>query len=319
MLTGAEMLMGNAYPPFSATLSRSSVSGSSSSSTVTSGSVSAQPQGGSGQRLATWTRTGGNSAIVATAPNSLTTAFQATGLSAGADISATFQVVVTDAVTGQVLPAMSVTVRLVRDYPALSITSLPNASSTQTSSTTITVSASTSVGITGGVSPFTYTWSMSGDFTMSGSGASRTFSRALGPQGGVSGTATVTVTDAIGQTASATCSVLLINNGSAPPPLSISASPTSVSGFSNSGNCVTNPTTITVSGGKPPYQIYWDRVSGVGLPSGGFTSTFSYNGGPVVGDFYGTFLAVVVDAEGTGRSVTISAQFSIFFISNPIA
>lgn len=309
MILGSEMMMGNAYPPFSATLSRASVSGSSTSSTIGTGSVTAQPVGGSGQYLAAWSRQSGSASLNPTAPNSLTTAFQATGIGVGGSASAVFQVLLTDVVTGQVLPPLTVSVYVQRDYPALSISGPGNVDATQTSSTTVTVSGGTSVSASGGVPPYSYSWSYSGDFSMSGSGASRTFSRALAPQGGVLGSATVTVTDSIGQSASASCSIMLRNMGTAPSPLTAYASPDSVSGYTLSNTCNTGSTSIIVSGGVGPYSYAWSRAGGVGSGGSGAGGSFSYST-VEDGDFYGTFQCLVTDSRGVQTACWVSASFT---------
>lgn len=305
----AALMMGSAYPPLSVGLSQATVAGSSTGSTVSSGSVTATKTGGSGLVDTTWSYVSGNATIVATSPNSAATAFQATGVGSGESRSAVWKATVKDAVTGETLSTGNVTINLRRDYPSLSISGPGNVDGTQVSSATVTVSGSTSVSASGGVPPYSYSWSSSGDFSMSGSGASRSFSRALAPQGGVLGSATVTVTDAIGQSASASCSVMLRNLGTPPSPLSASASPSSVYGFTLSNTCNTGSTSIVVSGGTAPYSYAWARANGVGSGGGGAGGSFSYSTAED-GDFYGTFLCVVTDALGQQASCYVSATFS---------
>jgi hypothetical protein len=303
------MLLGTAYPALTVGLSTATVAGSSTSSTVTSGSVTATKTGGSGQVVTAWGYVSGNASIVATSPNSAATSFQATGLGAGESRSAVWRATVRDAITGETLSTGNVTINLRRDYPSLSISGPGNVDGTQVSSSTVTVSGSTSVSASGGVPPYSYSWSYSGDFSMSGSGASRSFSRALAPQGGVLGSATVTVTDAIGQSESASCSVMLRNLGTAPSPLSAYASPASVSGYTLSNTCNTGSTSIIVSGGVGPYSYAWSRAGGVGSGGGGAGGSFSYSTAED-GDFYGTFQCLVTDSRGVQTACWVSASFS---------
>lgn len=318
-----DLLLGNAYPPFTLGLSSTSVGGSSASSTVTSNAASALVGGGSGQFEATWTRRGGSSAIVPTAPGSLSTTFQATGMSVGT-ISATFDCTVVDKVTGETKITGTVTVTLNRGYPSLSVSG-PAAIFVQTpSSSPITVSGSTSISISGGSGSYSVSWSSSGDFSISAGGTSCTASRLLSPQGGVQGSVSATVRDTVtGEQITVSAGVTLINNGSAPPPLSISASPTSVSGFGNDGSAATESVTFTVSGGVGPFSI---SVSGgpgsVVSPSGSgrsHSTNFTCTGIPPQGSIDASFAATVYD-HGTGQSASagVSAIFYNFAITGPI-
>ena len=318
-----ELLLGVSYPPFTLGLSSSSAGGSSTSSTVTSSSVTAQAAGGSGQFEGTWTRRSGSTSIVPVSPNSLTTTFQATGMSVGT-LTATFDCTVLDKVTGETKVTGTVTVTLTRGNPPLSVSS-PAAIFVQTpSSGSITVSGSTSVSASGGSGSYTYTWSKSGDFTISPSGSNVTASRLLGPQGGVQGTVSCTVRDTgTGEQVTVSGSVVLINNGSAAPTLSISASPTSVSGYGNDGTAATEAVTFTVSGGVGPFSISISGGPGSALtPSGSgrtLTSQFAHYAIPAGSPVGATFTATVTDS-GTGQTAqaAVSAVFYNFAINGPI-
>lgn len=302
------MLMGTAYAVLTVGLSASTVAGSSTSSTVTSGSVMATKSGGSGQVATTWAYVSGHASIVPATPNSAATSFQATGMGAGESRSATWRATVRDLITGETLPTGNVTINLRCEFPALSVSGPANVDAVLVSSGTVTVSGSTSVSASGGVPPYNYTWNAGGDFVMSGSGASRSFSRALAPQGGVLGSVSGYVTDAIGQTAPFSCTVMLRNLGTAPAPLSAYANPASVYGFSLSNTVNTGSTSIVVSGGVGPYGYSWSRIGGVGSGGGGAGGSFNYSTAED-GEFYGTFLCVVTDAEGRRTECTVSATY----------
>lgn len=298
------MLMGTAYAVLTVGLSTATVAGSSTSSTVTSGSVTATKSGGSGQVATTWSYVSGHASIVPATPNSSATSFQATGMGAGESRSAIWRATIRDLITGETLPTGNVTINLRCDYPALSIGGLGNVDAVLVSSGVVTVSGGTSISASGGVPPYSYSWSSSGDFTMSGSGASRSFSRALPPQGGVLGSASGTVTDAIGQSATASCQVMLRNLGTAPAPLTAYANPASVQGYSLSNTVNTGSTSIVVSGGVGPYSYSWSRIGGVGSGAGSFSYSTAEDG-----EFYGTFQCVVTDALGNQTACTVSATY----------
>lgn len=307
------LLLGNAYPPFTLGQSATSAGGSTSSSTVTSNTVTAQPGGGSGQFEATWARKSGSTSIVPTAPASLASAFQA-AMSVGT-ISAVFACTVVDKVTGETKVTADVTVTLTRGNPPLNVSG-PAAIFVQTpSSSPITVSGGTSISISGGSGSYSVSWSSSGDFSISAGGTSCTASRLLSPQGGVQGSVSATVYDnGTGESVTVSAGVTLINNGSAPPALSVSASPTSVAGYGNDGSATTGGVSFTVNGGVGPFSI--SVSGGPGSPtspsgSGRSHSTaFVATGIPPQGNLSGGFSCSVYD-HGTGQSA--GASVSVIF------
>jgi len=249
-------------------------------------------------------------------PASLITQWQATGMSVGT-LTAVYDCAVTDRVTGET-KHISVTVTLTRGNPAMSVSTPADIFVQTPSQTEITVSGSTSISISGGVGPFSVTWSKSGDFSISPAGNSCSASRALYPTGGVQGTLSVTVVDqGTGQQQTQTCYVTLINNGSAAPPLSVSASPSSVEGFSDAGQPETNATTATVSGAVGAVTWQWRLVSGVGSISSpnSATTTFGYSMG--TGTATGTFEVKVTDSLGRSATATVAATFRVWINPNP--
>lgn len=312
-LAAGAMLLGHGFAPMVVSASPASVSGSDSGSTVTTNATTALVTGGSGAatRTHSWSLVSGSGSITATSPSSATTNFSASGLSPGGSLSAVFKDTITDTVTGQVIDTNTVNVYVERSTPPLSMSGPAGALGTVISSTPAVVTASTSVSASGGVGTITYSATSSGDFTMTGSGSSRSFWRELGPGGGVEGTVTFTATDSIGQSVSATAPVVLINNGTPPPPLTVSLSTGSVEGYNSDIVVVTGEVTATPSGGSGSYVSgSWSRIGGSGSPtSGGATAAFTDNVG--YGDTTnGTFRYTVTDSLGNTASATVSATFT---------
>ncbi|MDP3854654.1 hypothetical protein [Phenylobacterium sp.] len=308
------MMMGNAYPPFSAASAPSNVSGSSSSSSVTSNTATAVGTGGSGSKSYAWNRVSGSSAISPDAATSAATAFSA-ALASGAEAAASFACTITDNVTGQVLTTNTVAVYLQRSNPPLSLSMSGSGAKTQTSSGTITV---TSDGVTlvpsGGVPPYlNYSHAGAGDFTINGPGsATSTHSRALGPGGGVSGTVHGSVEDSIGQTAGIDYGVVLINDGTAPPPLSASVNPSSIDGYASGIVVVTDSVTATPSGGSGSYASRsWTRTSGDGAATSSSSDTTAFTANVGFGETVnGTFQYQVTDSLGSTATTTVSVSFT---------
>lgn len=312
-MAGASMMMGNSYPPLAVSVAPTSVGGSDSSSTVTSSAATASATGGSGFKSYAWRRTGGSASIVPVSPSSAASQFRATGMSIGS-ISATFVCDITDSVTGEVKPTPAVSVYLERGYPGLSISGPAAINVSTPSSGSIVVSGSTSISVSGGSGSYSISASSSGDFTLSGSGSSRTASRLLGPQGGVSGTITFTVTDNVtGESRPVSAGVVLINNGTVPPPFTYSVSG-SASGYSSSSPVYSNYVTVNLAGGVAPYGTSWARIDGVGSVDGSGT-TVRFVNAMGEGEQTGTFQCICWDSNGSSGVVYVSVSFNRF---NPI-
>ncbi|MDP3853613.1 hypothetical protein [Phenylobacterium sp.] len=317
MSSGACMMMGNAYPPMSVASAPSSVSGSDSGSTVTSNSATTTVTGGSGSFSHSWAQVSGDASIDPVSASAATTTFQASGMSPGG-ISGGFVDTVTDLITGQVLPSNTVNVYLERSNPPLSVSTSGSGVKTQTSSGTITV---TSDGVTlvpaGGVPPYSYSHAhlTANDFSINSAGsAASTHSRSLGPGGGVSGTVRGTVTDSLSptpQTAFVDYGVVLINDGTAPPPLEATADPTYVSALATEATVTTDSTSVSVTGGTAASHA-WVRLSGVGSINSPSSATTTFTHVMAPGTEYGTFQCTVTDTLGRTDTVIVSAEFARF-------
>ena len=98
------------------------------------------------------------------------------------------------------------------------------------------------------------------------------------------------------------------------PPMSVSVSPASVSGFRyGSGNCYTDTTTATPTGGSAPYTYAWVKTEGFGAavaPSSSATSFVQYL--TAEDSEYGVFQVTVTDAHGFTASASVYAYFTSF-------
>jgi hypothetical protein len=178
---------------------------------ITTASTTVTAVGGTTPYTYAWTRIAGSTSISADSPAAATTTFTGSSLVSGTTYDATFRCTVTDSAGTPAVKTVDVTVRIVR--AAMTATASPGslykvgiASSQTTSSTTVTV--------TGGVSPYTYSWSkVSGDtLTVDSPTAATTTFTATGLVEGDSRDATYrcTVTDSTGGTPlTATADVLI--------------------------------------------------------------------------------------------------------------
>jgi hypothetical protein len=97
--------------PLAVSLNRSSVSGSATTSTITTNSVSATGSGGTSPYTYAWSRVSGNSAITATNANSRSTSFTRSSCVAGTSYSATWRCQVTDS-AGTIVYSSNVSVTI---------------------------------------------------------------------------------------------------------------------------------------------------------------------------------------------------------------
>jgi hypothetical protein len=178
---------------------------------ITTASTTVTAVGGTTPYTYAWTRIAGSTSISADSPAAATTTFTGSSLVSGTTYDATFRCTVTDSAGTPAVKTVDVTVRIVR--AAMTATASPGSlyksgiASTQTT-------ASTTVTVTGGVSPYTHSWSkVSGDtLTVDSPTAATTTFTATGLVQGDSRDATYrcTVTDSTGGTPlTATADVLI--------------------------------------------------------------------------------------------------------------
>lgn len=315
MLTLAAALIGNAYAPFSVSLSATAVAGSSTSSTVDSSPVRGLAAGGSGDVAWSWAYWDGDSAIVPVSPGLAQTTFRATGMSVGTK-SARFRGTARDEVTGETLVTDLVTVTLERGNPPLT-GSVTNAHQAGNSSGIINVTAGADCSYSGGVAPITITWSDISGFTKQPLGTTCYYGVALGPGQTRTGSGTVTFRDANGQEATYGFTVRCENTGTAPPAMTVTVSPDPAQGFSDAGAITTEAVTVTVSGAVGGVaEVVWTRTSGVGVATGGLLATFFYDAGNVNGTWTGGFQVAVRDGLGRWGYGAVVARFVNFIWPN---
>lgn len=184
----------------SATVSASSVSKTDTGASITTASVTVTPVGGTSPYTYSWARNSGSTSISANSTTAATTTFTGTSLASGSTYTAVFRCTVTDNVAATTTVDVTVSITRVAMSATVSPTSL-NKSGTIASQTT----GSATVSVTGGVSPYTYSWALlSGDsFTInSPTSSSTTFTKSgMAVGDAYYGTYRCTVTDSTSGTA----------------------------------------------------------------------------------------------------------------------
>jgi len=166
---------------------------------ITTVSTTVTATGGTAPYTYSWSRISGSTSISANSASSATTTFTGSSLASGTTYDAVFRCTVTDNVAATKTVDVSVSITRQSMSASASPTTIyksgPGADQT-TASTTVTVS--------GGVSPYTYAWTLvSGDTLTvnSPTAATTTFTKTgLPPFGGVEATYRCTVTDSTGGT-----------------------------------------------------------------------------------------------------------------------
>lgn len=98
-------------------------------------------------------------------------------------------------------------------------------------------------------------------------------------------------------------------------PLTLSASPSSVNGYSASSPVVTDSTTATPSGGLGPYTYSWARLSGSGTATAPTTATTAFYDSLSPGFLSsGTFRCTVTDSLGSTATADVVAEYERFDI-----
>ena len=102
------------------------------------------------------------------------------------------------------------------------------------------------------------------------------------------------------------------------PPLSVSVSPSSVTGFANptkpiQATAISNGTTATPSGGQAPYTYHWTVGSYTGslpaIASPNTASTYFSKSVPADSEQDASFVVTVTDNLGKTATATVSASF----------
>lgn len=158
--------------------------------------------------------------------------------------------------------------------PSVSVPTSVSKEGNTASQTTSSVTAT----VTGGLAPFTYSWTRtSGDTEVSAtapSAATTAFTDTTLVAGEIdTATFTCTVTDALGRTASDSINVTIERYAA----LTASASPTTLSAEGNTATVTTASSTCTAGGGSGSYSYSWAKISGgtvTAVSASSATSTF---------------------------------------------
>lgn len=183
-----------------ATASASSVSKTDTGASITTASVTITAFGGTSPYTYSWARNSGSTLISADSASAATTTFTGTTLASGSTYTAVFRCTVTDNVAATTTVDVTVSITRTAMTATVSPTSLYKSGLAADQTT-----ASATVSVTGGVSPYTYSWAkLSGDtFTINSSTSATTTFTKTGMLAGDTfyGTYRCTVTDSTSGTA----------------------------------------------------------------------------------------------------------------------
>lgn len=242
-----------------------------------------------------WTRiSGSRSYLSASNPPTLSA-----DLGWAENFTETWRITVVDAANATVTHNVSVSF----STPAQLLSSISPGSVTASRIGSGSVSASATVGVSGGTPGYSYAWAReTGSVIGVSGGQTATFSASLSQGQSVTERFRVTVTDTAGVQTSAAVDVTL----TAIVPLAVSASPASPSGTRTGSGTVSASTTLNPAGGVPPYSYGWSRLSGSAIGvSGGQQATFSANVN--VGQSYTErFRGTVTDSTGASTYADVA-------------
>ena len=318
------------FSTLSASANVGSVTGSGSTGvpganiSVTTGSVTVTPSGGSAPYTYAWTNVSGTTATVNSATSATTTFTRnAAGSNGGTNYTGVYRCTVTDSAARTASVDVTVSTTHTNTYVTLTASGGGIASGSCStnngngcSATTNSVTATPS----GGAAPYTYSWSLvSGtSFTVnSASSATTSFSKtAAGSSGGTTYSATYrcTITDFYGYTATVDAAVSTTHTDTYTS-LSVSADGSAVGSCSYTPpttNCAagTNTVNVSVSGGLAPYTYSWSYLSGTSATQNQSSTSWNWfsrvSGGTTT--LNGYHRCTVTDATGRTASVDVLVQ-----------
>jgi hypothetical protein len=297
------------------TASPTTVAATSATTTSLSASTSVTVSGSPTPPLTfTWTQSGASGAVISESGPASSTAIANSYMfsttlpqTAGATASATWQVAVADSAgrTG----VAQVPVSFGYQPPALTpVTASPNPA-TGSRNNPGTGTTTTSLNISGGVSPYTVNWVHTSGTRIAESGTTTaTFTVTLGWAENLTETYTATVTDSAGQQQSVQVSVTF----STPPQPTVTLSQTSVTVALNKPGTASASVTATASGGTGGFTYAWAPTSGSGInySTTGSNQTFSANMASLGIRLSETFQVTATDSAGNAVSASVGLLFT---------
>ena len=282
---------------------------------LTTQNVSVIAVGGDGAYTAAWSFSSGGTGITINSPASLTTSFTGSGIARGTTVTGVAKCVVTDGASNTVDVYVTVTIT---NISVPTVTLSPTSLSVTGASASITT-GSTAATISGGKGPYTieFTWQTGGaGLVINSSTADATSITAPSIAAGttLTGTLLCTVTDAYGQTATATCAVSVARASL----LQAYVSPSTDSVSSSTTPITTGNVQVVASGGQPPYAYSWsfawtsrtdDSVISISAPHNYITALSASGMSPGHTDV-GIGTCVVTDALGQTTNAAITSSFT---------
>lgn len=306
--TAAETDIAFAYPAPAMTQSSANVTVVANDPGVVSGTTTGSTAGGVPPYSYAWAHVSGTRTTVDN-PTIRLPNFSAT-LNAGESVTEQWKLTTTDSagktIATTVQVALSVRTALTV-APKATATSVTIPASTGTGSTTLSTNA------TGGLAPYTYLWTRIAGTGSSVSNAAiqnPTLSATLSPGQSSAEVWQVTVQDAAGHVAGGSVTV----NFTYPlPPLTLTATPTSLTATGSAAGMVSGQVSVGVSGGAAPYTYTWSRATGTVsqlLGGGDASATIGavLSGPGIVSE---SWKVEVKDSRGSVASKTIPTTFRV--------
>lgn len=292
----------------SVSVSPSPVSASRSDPGTVNASTTASATGSNGPFTYSWVRTGGSTNVISVINASSATPTLTANLGWGASASETFQVTVTDTLSRTAAASVTVNFSVPVAPPSVSISPNP-VSASRNNPGVISVGATANV--SSGQAPLSYSWVRTGGSTAvvtaaNANTATPTFSASVGWSAAVSETFQVTVTDALGRSASASTTVSFTT-----PVALVCSGPGTVYANRSGAGALSGSATITPSGGTGGYSYNWSRVTGsqISVASPSSMNTVFSASLPASSNIAEVFRGTITDSAGNTASCDVTVNF----------